>query len=55
VFEIPCTLSILEKLSNRGAGEVRASEESEKGVEVSRGETWSVSEEVKRILQGTSR
>jgi len=41
VFEIPYTLSILEKLSNRGAGKVE--------------ETRSVSEEVKRILQGTSR
>lgn len=34
VFEIPYTMSILEKLSNRGAGKVRTSEESEKGVEV---------------------
>lgn len=54
VFEIPYTLSILEKLSNRGAGKVRTSEVSEKGVEVSKEETRSVAEEVKRILRAAS-
>jgi len=55
VFKIPYTLSIFEKLSNRGAGKGRISEESEKGVEVSKEEVSSLAEEVKRILQGTSR
>lgn len=52
IFEIPYTMSILEKLSNRGAGEVKAPEEVERGIEALREEAKRVNEEVDRILRG---
>ncbi len=51
LFEIPYTLSILEKLSNIGAGKVKTPEESEKCVEASKEEAMRVDEEVDRILR----
>ena len=52
IFKIPYTLSILEKLSNMGAGKVKAPEENEQDIEASKEEARRVDEEVDRILRG---
>ena len=54
VFKISYTLSILEKLSNRGAGNAKTPEVIEKGIEASRKESGALIEEVKRILRAAS-
>jgi len=50
MFEVPCTLSILEELSKRGAGKVENPEDIDQGNEASRKGASDLTEEVKRIL-----
>jgi len=51
MFEIPYTMSILEKLSNRGAGEAKTPEAIELDIKASKEEVGRLDEEVRRILR----
>ena len=51
MFDVPCTLSILEELSKRGAGKVENPEDIDQGNEALRKGAMDLTEEVKRILK----